>query len=356
MGKPENSSANGNYRHFKERPSQVFVDQVCDHIARTGQPETHPELFRGRLDKAESFIQLKKLEIDTRRRPEGDLAPCPRCHSQNKFKEGWLVYLPERGAVAVVGNECATGEAQAAAQREREVREQRVRDEDYLMDAVPQLPKWLDAAAALMTVAEPAANFARQFRSEGKEHFERLKAARANGGQLSVTQVLDRDANGPRGIRTAGSTYDTVEHHIGSLLGAALINPRFDPVRDLREVSEAIKPHVQADAEAAFYYVADMEEVQRNRLAADLKAVARKGASVAAALIECRQFFSEVNVRTLAAWGEHPFQDRPVSVLLGAADANGCRRFEIRKPYFQHRLPPEFWIDIGAVEFAALSQ
>ncbi|WP_309751260.1 hypothetical protein, partial [Novosphingobium sp.] len=125
---------------------------------------------------------------------------------------------------------------------------------------------------------------------------------------------------------------------------------------DLREVSETLEPHVQSDVEAAFYYVADMGEAQRNRLAADLKAATRKGATVAAALAECRQFFSEGNISTLATWGQHPYQERPVTVQLGAADANGCRRFEIRKPYFQHRLPPEFWTDIGAVEFAALSQ
>lgn len=183
-----------------------------------------------------------------------------------------------------------------------------------------------------------------------------MRAARANGGQLSVTQVLERDAGGPRGLRTSGSTYDTVEHQIGSLQGTALLNPRFDPMRDLREISEVFEPHVQADADAAFYYVAGMGEAQRNRLAAGLQAATRRGASVAATLVECRQFFSEANIRLLATWGQHPYQERPVTVQFGAADGNDCRRFEIRKPYFQHRLPPEFWTDIGAVDFAALSQ
>lgn len=353
MGKSENGLDYGDYRHFKERPSQVFIDQVSDHIARTGQPETHPELFRGRLDKTEDFLQLRKIGIDTKRRPEGDLAPCPRCHSPNKFKDGWLIYLPERGAVAVVGNECATGEAQAAAQREWEAREQRVRDEDYLISAVPQLPNWLAEVKRLGTVAEPTADFARRFRIEGKEHFERLKAARANGGQLSVTQVLERNAVGPRGIRSAGSDFDTVEHHVGSLQGATIINPRFDPVRDLREVAAAIEPHVQQDEEAAFHYVADMTEEKRNSLAASLKNAARKGKAVATALVDCRLFFSADNIRTMAEWGQHPYQERLVTIQFLMADAEGYRRFEVRKPYFQHRLPPEFWTDIGSVRFDA---
>lgn len=138
-----------------------------------------------------------------------------------------------------------------------------------------------------------------------------LRAARANGGQLSVTQVLERDAGGPRGLRTSGSTYDTVEHQIGSLQGTALLNPRFDPMRDLREISEVFEPHVQADADAAFYYFAGMGEAQRNRLAAGLQAATRRGASVAATLVECRQFFSEANIRLLATWGQHPYRLPP---------------------------------------------
>lgn len=353
MGQPAIDSAYGSYRHFKERPSQVFIDQVCEHIARTGQPETHRELFRGRLDKAESFLQLCKIEIDPRQRPERDLAPCPRCHSPNKFKHGWLIYLPERGAVAVVGKECATGEAQAAAQLEWQAREQRTRDEDYLLSAVPQLPSWLAQIELLGTVARQAADFARRFRTEGKEHFDRLRAARANGGQLSVTQVLERLADGPRGIRTAGSTVDTVEHHVGSLQGATLVNPRFDPVRDLEEVATLIKAHVQSDDEAAFYYVVEMTEELRNKLAAKLKDAAKKGKGVATALADCRLFFSEHNIRTMSEWGQHPYQEPSFTIRLLMADRDGHRRFEVSRPYFQHRFPPEFWNDISSARFEA---
>lgn len=336
------------YRRFKDRPSQVFIDHVSDHIDRTGQPETHIGLFRGRLDRAEPFLRLKKINIDTRLRPEGDRAPCPRCHSPNKFKDGWLVYLTERGAAAVVGIECATGEAQAAADREWEAREQRRNDENYLLEVVPKLPQWLSQIDRLLIVAEPVAEFASKLRGEGKEYFERLRNARSRDGRLSVTQVLKGDREGPRGLRTTGSTYETAEHHVGTLMGRSLINPALAPTRGLREVANAIRAFACDDDDAAFHFVADMEDGQRNKAAAELKAAAGRARSIAGELEDCRLFLSDENLGALDAWGQHPYADFRFSAKLLSPEQSGHRRFEFRgKPYFYHRVPPEFWAEIG---------
>lgn len=335
------------YRRFKDRPSQVFIDAVCDHIARTGQPETHSELFRDRLDRSESFLRLKRVSIDPRLRPDRDLAPCPRCHTPNKFKEGWLVYLPDRRVAAVVGNECATGEAQDAADREWDAREQRRVDEDYLLAAVPNLPEWLSQLSRLLAVAAPASEFAKRLRGDGKDYFERLRSACARGGQLSVTQVLEQGREGPRGMRTSGSTYDTVEHHVGTLIGRAFASPTFAPERGLKEVANTVRGYVRDSDEAAFHFVADMKDEERKIAATELKAAARQARTIVTELEDCRHFLSDENLATLNTWGQHPYADFRFSVALLPAEGSGHRRFELRgKPYFQHRIPPEFWAAI----------
>lgn len=339
------------YQRFKDRPSQVFIDDVSDHIARTGQPETHPGLFRERLDKAEQFLQLKKITIDTRLRPEGDKAPCPRCHSPNKFKDGWLVYLPERGVAAVVGNECATGEEQAAAKREWEVREQQRKDTDYLLAVVPRLSEWLVEIEQLLIVAAPAEDFARKLRSEGKAYYDKLRAARARDGRLTVTQVLEAGREGPRGLRTSGSTYETAEHDAGTLRGHSLVSPAFAPVRALQDAAGLIRRFARDDEMAAIDFLADdLDDSGRNKAASELKAAARRVRAVASDLENCRQFLSDENLRTLDGWGQHPYADFQFSARLGKAEGSGHRRFELRgTPYFQHRVPAEFWKPLGDV-------
>lgn len=354
MGKSKNAPEIWSHWKFKERPSQVFIDRVCDHIARTGQPESQEDLFQGRLDKSESFLRLKKISIDVKLRPEGDLAPCPRCHSPNKFKDGWLVYLPERGAAAVVGNECASGEAQDAADREWEAREQRRKDEDYLLAAVPQLHQCLAQIKLLLDVAGPAGELARRLRIDGKDYYARLRAARAQGGRLTVTQVLSGDSDGPRGLRTTSSSYDTAEHDVGTLRGLVLLSPSFAPDRDLKEIGETLKMFAQRDDTAAFDFVAHLKPSELNKTAATLKAAERRAVSVTKDLEDCRQFLSEGNIQVLNEWGQHPYADFRFTVGFLPAEPSGHRRFEFRgNPYFQHRVPPEFWGELSRVRLDA---
>ena len=61
-------------------------------IVKTGQPELCDELFRGRLPNDVEYRILKRVDIDRRKRPKGDLAPCPMCTS-NRFLRGSLVYV-----------------------------------------------------------------------------------------------------------------------------------------------------------------------------------------------------------------------------------------------------------------------
>lgn len=352
MKLPTTVESTEGYRRFQDRPTKLFVDEVCAHIEKTGQPESHCALFRKHIPSDEPFHRLAKVSIATHLRPGGDMAPCPMCHSANKFKEGWLVYLYEFGATAVIGNDCASSETQAAADREWEVRKQREHDEDYLLKVVPKLGSWVFGIDRLLSVASPATEIARRLRVEGKDFFDRLRNARADGGRLKVTQVLDHNPEGPRGLRTSGSTVETADHDVAQLLGHQIVNPSFSPSKLLLEARQLFAEHIQTDEDSAYLYVADLNPELRRQLTMKIQELSRKAKSTLKELEASREFFSSENIRSLNDWGQHPFADFKFSAALRNPETTGHRRFELKgSSYFQHRIPPEFWAEIADVRF-----
>ncbi len=354
MDSPTTVASAEGFRRFQDRPTKLFVDEVCAHIAKTGQPETHIALYRKHIPADEPFHRLAKVSINTHIRPSGDRAPCPMCHSTNKFKDGWLVYLHQLGATAIIGNECATSENQAAADREWDVTQQRELDENYLLKAVPNLESWILGIDRLASVADAATDVARKLRIEGKDFFDRLRKARADGGRLKVTQVLEPNAEGPRGLRTSSSTLETVDYDVAQLLGSQIVNPSFAPSKLLTEARNVFVTYLQADEDSAFHFVADMAPELRRQLTMKMQDFSRKAKATQVDLVSCRLFFSSENIRNLTAWGQHPFAELKFTATLHQPESTGHRRFELRgSSYFQHRIPREFWADIGNVRFEA---
>ncbi len=340
------------FRRFKERPSQVFIDGVCEHVGRTGQPETHTELFRGRLAKNEPFHRLKQITIDTRLRPDRDLSPCPRCHSPNKFKSGWLVYLHRLEAVAVVGNDCASGDEQLAAEREWNEREQLRNDEDYLLAAVPRLAEWLSQIEAALAVATEASDVARKFRVDGKVFFDRFRRVKSNGGRLLVTEVIQGSSGGPSGLRTSGSTVETRDHDVGTLGGLSALNPGFNPQKYLEDARRRILAHVQPSEDMAFHYVADLDVRDRRNLKILLQGVVKVVVSTLREIDDFRAFLRPKNLAAITEWAEHRFSEFQFNVCLGEPEPCGYRRLEFKGSgcYFQHRVNPVLWSDISHIK------
>src|SRR5258708_3269815 len=82
------------FRAFRTPPGQYLVEEFLAHIRQTGQPETFPGLHPGPIAKTEPFLLLRPFEIHRRKRPKGNLAPCPMCQP-NKYLRGSLIYLPD---------------------------------------------------------------------------------------------------------------------------------------------------------------------------------------------------------------------------------------------------------------------
>src|SRR4051794_13179409 len=91
------------YRSVRDWPTSIFIDEVFAHLKGTAQPETCELLYRNHLAKSTKFRKVRPVELDGRKRPEGDMAPCPMC-TPNRFLSGNLVFLPELSCCAVIGH------------------------------------------------------------------------------------------------------------------------------------------------------------------------------------------------------------------------------------------------------------
>ena len=348
------SSAATTHRHFKDRPTQVFIDYVKAHIAQTGQPETCEGLYRDRISKDEPFLILAEIEVNLNARPEGDLAPCPMCHAANKFRDGRLVFLHQLGAVAVIGHECASHETNQEANREWRLREQRRIEEDFLLRKLPTLPQRLTRISEAEPTCSEADDFLRAFRSDGKLFFEPLRKARSTGGHLVVTEEIRSSGTGPRGIRSAGSGIETRDHTVGVLRGQTAVARSFNPRGSLEAVLQALNRHRCSNEEAVMEYITSMPDLGRSTVVRELRKAERNFADLLKKLEDFVLFFGDRNLSTINAWAGHDFSSFKFEVSLGSEQSDGRRRFEARANggYFQHLVGPALWTDLSRLSVA----
>jgi hypothetical protein len=110
-------SEQAQHRKFPHEPSNIFLDSVCEHIAKTGEPETISDLFQEKIHKTESFEIMRDITIDKKKRPNGNMVSCPMCGHSNQFLKGYLCWFSELQFVAIIGRDCAGHEALAEAKR-----------------------------------------------------------------------------------------------------------------------------------------------------------------------------------------------------------------------------------------------
>jgi hypothetical protein len=308
------AGANPPYRVFNERPLPTLCREVEAHVAKTGQPETFPGIFTGDLKKDEPFAKLLELRIDRLKRPDGDRAPCPMCHSPNKFIEGWLVYLERLHAIAVIGTECASKDTRTSADRDWRERQSQLTEEAYLEAIIPQLGSWLAILDRVGTVVTETDSLLRGFRSKGKSFFKALAPARTASGLLVVTQEVKRRVGGPRAMRTSGSTVETRDIPLGRIRGLKALDPRFSPERAEEAVRDLILPHVRTSEEAMVDYITG-PAMQRKTAYRELRKAEDSLQTLLVDLEDCRSFFTDDNIAVIAEWARHP---------------DGQHRFELR--------------------------
>lgn len=333
-------------RHFSSRPTPAFVQSVQKHVNETGLPETFPGLHPGPISKSEPFHILCHIEINSKCRPLGDLAPCPMCHARNKFRDGRLVYLFEIKAVAIIGHCCADADRNRDAVREWEIRQSRIREEDYLLENLPRIAEWCDVLKRAKPPLVAADLLFRKWRTDGKQYYDVLRHIKRTGGELVITEVIAANDTGPRGFSRGGSEFDTRDIRMGSLLGQTALRTRYDPIKDLISIEESVGAHVQPGEDEAFAYLTEMTDDQRKAAYEALRKASNRFEKLLRDLEDFREFFTKTNFHRINRWAAH--RDAPLhfSAQLNDADNDGKRRLLISTKgvgLFHYLIPSTFW-------------
>lgn len=307
-----------------------FVRAVCDHIDRTGEPETAPGIHHGPFEKSEPFLIVQPISVPRSRRADGKLAPCPMCQP-NKFLDGRLVWFERLKAVAVIGHCCASSETNRAAELEFRIRVARERAQDFLLENLLALPVLRQRCEAIRKGAADAQKAFDDFKANGRPIQQLLRRAAKGTGRLTVSEVVGKlDGDGPSARLAAGSTVQTQEVDFGPLAGIAAtkdncaIGSDFDHFESI--VSE-FSIHDTDDKIEAFILQLDDAGLRKNE--AKLREAVEGIDALPPRIADIASFFTEVNARRISAWGAHRDAPEWTKAEIKTARLEGRVLFEI---------------------------
>jgi hypothetical protein len=334
------------YRLFKDRPTRLFINEFLEHVRKTGTPETSPDVHPGPIPKSARFFTLAAIEIERKKRPDLDKAPCPMCQP-NKFLSGSLVWLPELHAIAAIGHCCADKTARDAADREYAARRARDEQEDYLLSRLPLIRPRMAALDKIAPVAAEVDRVYRKFRSAGGCFQKRLRAVnRQQGGRLILTETIGGEiaSIGPAGFRGAGSSVNTRDIEIGVLAGTTALISDYSPSAELGGVRRPFSAHdCQSNDEAVLNYIVSLSDTQRHRAVVELREAERAYERLIRRLNDFREFFSARNIERLNAWSSHNLNPEPFTASFERS--RGCQilLMKSQKEEFRVVLNPGLW-------------
>jgi len=287
---------------FPSEPSGLVVSDFKRWVKETGRPEDFPRISTTAPPKDKALKLLWEFRVNTGLRPGRTLVPCPIClpHGQ-KYAHGFLAWSPEAKAIYAIGIECGRNhfgvrsfaQAEEALRRRNKARE----IEDTLLARLPSIPVLLAWAEQSASAANESDRLAREFRSQCKTLFLRLRSAQHSGGVLGidVTGTADhhRKATGLQAI-----------HQLRG--GNWLIG---DP--DLGKRTSALHAQLSSlnmgeDPEEIFLAVADFGPTDLTRADRFLKACIDSIGYLRPRLAAASLFLSHENLMGIERWANHP--------------------------------------------------
>lgn len=304
------------YLRFKDSPTPSFVEAVVAHIKATGEPETFDGLYRGRLPVDAKYKIIHRIQIDGRKRPNGDHAPCPMC-TPNRFLKGVLAWFYELQVCAVIGHECATHAD--VAEREYKSAETLRQQEDYLLAALPQLREKRAVLATMKAAANDAETLFRAFRRKLPRVHTHLRNLRdRHNAQFVATEILANEEEerplidyGPAGFRRRDE-FKSRDHNYGPMHGSIAVMKDYRPVTELNDAiryAEAFE--FDGDEAAAMNFICDLTMENRGPAVTILQSLDALWLKFSERINDFAAFWSSDNLRRLNAYGTSPYS--PIS-------------------------------------------
>lgn len=310
------------YLPVRDYPSGVFVDAVAKRIEETGEPERIAGLYRGKIDRAAKFRKLRIIYIDPKKRPNGDMAPCPRCGHADQFLRGVLAWFPDLQFCAIIGRCCADHEALNEAEREYKQRKTQEYEEDYLLEGLPLLRHKAAVLARWRGPVNEALRVYREFRRGAPaihQHLRDVKERR--GGELRLVQILrsaedeESDYVGPAGFRgRGGSETDSRDIEFGMVAGLTAVSRTFNPLKDLETATRVLDSFdARPDDEGALNLICNEmhDDAKRRAAVAILQELEKAHAKLADRMNDFWRFFTRTNILRLNQYGTHSLNHLP---------------------------------------------
>jgi hypothetical protein len=307
----------GTHRVFRSEPTHTFIDEVLDIIRETGQPELCEGLFHGRIPSDVPYKILHRIDIDRKKRPQRDMAPCPMC-TPNRFLGGSLVYVPSLQVAAVIGHCCA----QHAAVAERAFKAERLLkwEEDYLLAAMPFIESKQQSAETARPIAAEVQRVYRHLRARAPTTHALLRRLNERYHGRLLLQDFDersaeehRDYLGPAGFGRGNA--EVREISLGEIIGTTAVLREYKPVKELYDVIRTINSvNFAGDEMAAIEFIATMSAEQRRATVATLQLADAYYDKFVRRIRDFIEFFSDTSVARLNTFGTHRLNPQSFSI------------------------------------------
>lgn len=307
-----------------------FVRAVCDHIDRTGEPETAPGIHQGPFDKSEPFLIVQPISVPRSRRADGKLAPCPMCQP-NKFLDGRLVWFERLKAVSVIGHCCASGETNSAAEQEFRIRMARQRAQDFLLENLLALPVLRQRCEAMRRGAADTQKAFDDLKSNGRAIQQLLRRATKGTGRLTVSEVIGKlDGDGPSARMAAGSTVQTQEVDFGPLAGIAATKDNCSIGSDFDQFESVVSEFSIYDTDDKIEaFILQLDDTGLRKSEAKLREAVEGISALSQCIADVASFFTEANAKRISAWGAHRDAPEWTRAEIKTARLEGRVLFEI---------------------------
>lgn len=350
--------AKGSHR---TKPTDEWQRAFLAHVRNTGQPEIFPDIERYPPPEGSRPYILCRFDVDRKKRPERDMAPCAMCSPfHEKCLEGLcLVWYEDEGVVRVIGPECGNGlDGGALLNAERKAfdrRQRQMRAETFLENNLPRISAWIAALNELRPALAEAERLHHKFRHDYGAIAKKFRHIKNQaGGMLAVsieiagtrtekqddgTEQQDRGERiGPKGFGKGPDAVDTYTEEFGVLDGATMFAASFEPIADLdglMAIASAL-PELSS-VEDTFDWICEHESLeffeqiieQVRRIQAGFNRLVQQADSVIA-------FFSLSHFDRLNTWGTHP----EANFRLEATHAQGV--FTLEHDARRARMKPDF--------------
>lgn len=212
---------------------------------------------------------------------------------------------------------------------------------------IPLLPSWLRTFETAAPTIRAVSNLLKGFRRDGKAFLGALSGAAKDGGTLVVQEII-KSRDGPRAMRTSGSSTETREIPVGRVNGLKALSKRFNPQADLEGLAALTAVHVQPNENAELEYITAIGPLRR-QACRDLLKVERQYPLLVEAVVDCREFFTPPNLRVVADWGAHPLATLRFELKVIETSEGTRLSFYAPGEMWYPIIPPSIWTALPAL-------